>query len=246
MKNEAINEPKSQIFDIPDIGNFDIPDFDVDAFDYLPDEVAETENRYIKPKLIPMKTDQVMYEYAEDLAKNIRIDKGVRYDCLVAGSFIFGDFIEAFLVRYDCKAIKMTITTLSLSQENVDSLCTLMQRGYIDKLDLVVSDYFYSHERHNLVPYMYEQLDIDNRFQLSVAFIHTKVINFLTAGGKKIVIHGSANLRSSGNVEQFTIEENAELFDWYEERFAPIIERFATIRKTAPRKQQWRDMTRKF
>lgn len=33
------------------------------------------------------------------------------------------------MVRNNCKAVRMTITTLSLSQENVDSLATLMQKG---------------------------------------------------------------------------------------------------------------------
>lgn len=46
-------------------------------------------------------------------------------------------------------------------------------------------------------------------------------------------------------MEQFTIEDNAALHDFYEERFTPVLERFATIRKTAPRKVQWRDMTTK-
>jgi hypothetical protein len=228
---------------ISDIGNIDIPELNIDFFDFMPQEVADTENRYIKPKLVAMHDDQVMYDNAVKLAKEIHIDKGIRYDCIVSGSFIFGDFLEAFLVNNNAKAVSMTITTLSLSQENVDSLNTLLTHGFIDNLNIIVSDYFYSHERHALVPYMYERLDIDNRFQLAVAFVHTKTVHFETLGGKKIVIHGSANLRSSGNCEQFTIEENPELHDFYEERFTPIIERFATIRKTAPRRQQWRDMT---
>lgn len=108
---------------------------------------------------------------------------------------------------------------------------------------MVVSDYYYGHERHQLIPYMYSELDHGDPFQLAVAFVHTKTVHMLTAGGKKIVIHGSANLRTSGNVEQFTIDENPELYDFYEERFTPVIDRFKTIRKTAPRKVQWKDMT---
>lgn len=243
--NRSDNEPTDSLDFLGDIGNIDVPDLNLDFFDFMPDEVADTENRYVKPKLVPMKEDQVLYDNAEKLAREIKIEKGSRYDCIVSGSFIFGDFIEAFMVHNNCKAVKMTITTLSLSQENIDSLANLLHKGYIDQLDMVVSDYFYSHERHALIPYMYHELDLDNRFQLSVAFVHTKTVHFETLGGKKIVIHGSANLRTSGNCEQFTIEENPELHDFYEERFSPIIERFATIRKTAPRKVQWKDMTQK-
>jgi hypothetical protein len=236
------NQSNQDDIEVPDFGNFDLPDIQLDMFDFMPDEVADTENRYIKPKLIPMRSEQVMYEYAVQLAKEILPEAGMRYDCLISGSFIFGDFIEAFLTLHNIKATKMTITTLSLSQENIDSLNNLLEHGFIDQLDILVSDYFYSHERFNLIPYMYKQLDIDNRFQLCVAFVHTKTVQFTTLGGRKIVIHGSANLRTSGNVEQFTIEDNPELYDFYEQAFTPIVERFATIRKTAPRATQWHDM----
>lgn len=102
----------------------------------------------------------------------------------------------------------MTITTLSLSQNNIDSLHNLMEGGYIGELNLIVSVYFWAHEIHQLIPYIYRQLDINDRFQLCVGGIHTKTTQFETMGGRKVIIHGSANLRSSGSVEQFTIEEN--------------------------------------
>lgn len=230
---------------IQDFGNFDIPDIGFDSFNFIPGEVADTENRYIKPPLIPMKDEQIMYDNAQKMAREMNFKDGDRYDCIVSGSFIFGDFIEAFMVHNDCKALKMVITTLSLSQENIDSLASLMLKGYVDRLDMIVSDYFYSHERGGLISYMYQELDIDDRFQLAVAFVHTKTVHFETAGGKKIVIHGSANLRTSGNCEQFTIEDNPALYDFYEERFTPILERFKTINKVVPRQTQWRDMTKK-
>lgn len=229
---------------VGDIGNFEIPDIDIALFDFMPEEAADTDNRYIKPRLIPMKPEQICFENAVQMARELKLGKGDRYDCIVSGSFIFGDFIEAFMVMNNCKAVKMVITTLSLSQENIDSLHTLLVKGYIDQLDMVVSDYFYSHERHDLIPYMYEQLDVNDRFQLAVAFVHTKTVHLQTLGGKKIVMHGSANLRTSGNVEQFTIEENPELYEFYDTRFAPVIERFKTINKTAPRKVQWADMSK--
>lgn len=46
----------------------------------------------------------------------------MRADAFIAGSFIFGDFIEAFMTINHAITSKMTISTLSMSQENVDSL----------------------------------------------------------------------------------------------------------------------------
>ena len=91
-----------------------------------------------------------------------------------------------------------------------------------------MSAYFYSHERHSLIPYIYEQLD-NGAFQLAVARAHTKTCQILTKGGKKIVIHGSANMRSSQNIEQFTIEENKPLYDFYEAYFEELLDKHKTI-----------------
>ena len=52
-------------------------------------------------------------------------------------------------------------------------------------------------------------------------------------------MHGSANLRSSGNIEQFTIEENPELYEFYEEKYSKIIEKYATINHSIRMKEAW-------
>lgn len=208
--------------------DFDTEDFDID-FD-LSDKI---ETRISKPKLFrPMKDTQVKFANAKKLAKEINLEDSPRYDCLINGAFIFGDFIEALLVEKNIKCKRMVISTLSLSIDNVDSLRTLLGKNYIDDLSLIVSAYFYSHEVRGLVPYIYQELDYENKFQLAVARTHTKICFFETAGGKKIVLHGSANLRTSANIEQFTIEINENLFDFYDEFHSSIIEKYKTINKT--------------
>lgn len=249
LKNKIMqkNETEETLKDWAlDIGGFDVADIDVTAFYFNPSLDAETESRYIKPKLVPMRNSQVCYEHAKELVNAIGIIKdGDRYDCIVAGSFIFGDFLEGYLVE-NCIGVKeLTISTLSMSQENIDSLHTLLTKHYVDKLNLLISDYFFSHERNSLIPYIYQQLDIDDKFQLSVASVHTKTIHFETEDGTKVVVHGSANLRSSGNVEQFTIEANSELYDFYNNVFSPLIENYQTIKKSVRSKKQWNIMMNK-
>ena len=214
-----------------DIGNFELPDIDLDLMEFLPSDETE-ETRYTLPKVVPMREDFVLYDNAQKMARELRLGFGERFDAFVSGSFIFGDFIEAYLTTQNACAKRMTISTLSMSQNNVDSLHTLMEKGYIEELNLIISVYFWGNERSSLIPYIYKQLDIDDRFQLAVAGVHTKTVNFETLGGRKIVLHGSANLRSSGNIEQFTMEENPELYDFYDEHFNRILDKYATIRKT--------------
>lgn len=217
---------------IPELNiNIDFPDIDFDLSMFE----KGFETRYIKGKIakdIPQR--KIKYANAQKLAKAIDLSSGERYNCIVSGSFIFGDFIEAFIVENNAKCKKMTISTLSLDQNNVDSLANLLNGGFVDELNLIISDYFYAHERNSIVPYIYKSLDIDNRFQLAAAGSHTKIAMFETLGGKKIVVHGSANLRSSNNIEQFVIENNAELYDFYNEYHDKIIQEYKTINKDSP------------
>ena len=230
----------ADMIDAPDLG-FDTDEYDsdnLDLFDYDRQD-NNSDVRYMRPRPAVMPTACVRYDNADALAREIDFKAGMRYDMFVSGSFIFGDFIEAFLRHNNCKAVRMTIGTLSMSKENVDSLYLLMDKGFIDDLRLMVSDYFFGHERRDIVPYIYKKLDIDNRFQMGVTRIHTKTAHFLTLGGKKIVIHASANLRSSGNVEQMTIEENPELYDFYEETYNILFEHFQTINHAVTSRSSW-------
>ena len=226
-----------------DIGNIDLPEIDMSLMDFVPaDETEET--RYTVPKMVRMRSDFVLYDNAVRMAKELRLDPGERFDAFVSGSFIFGDFIEAYLTTHNACAKRMIISTLSMSQDNVDSLHVLMDKGYIQRLDLVISAYFWGNERCGLIPYIYRMLDMGDRFQLAVAGIHTKTCQFETLGGRKIVMHGSANLRSSGNIEQFTMEENPDLYTFYESHFDRFIEKYATIRKPIRNSKAWDLFTR--
>ncbi|WP_286847065.1 hypothetical protein [Proteiniphilum sp. UBA5463] len=217
--------------------NIEINDFDLD----IPMMDNGFKNRYKKSKIArDLPAHKIKYSNAQKLARDIKLDTGIRYDAIVAGNFIFGDFIEAFITHNNAKCTEMTISTLSLDQNNVDSLVNLMEGKFVDNLNMIVSDYFFAHERKSLIPYIYDKLDIDDRFQLASAGSHTKIVLFETAGKKKIVIHGSANLRSSSNIEQFTIEENPGLYDFHLCYHKEIIEKYKTINKEFKRNKSLR------
>jgi hypothetical protein len=196
----------------------------------------ELDSRYLQPKI---KTEDeldefVEYKYAEEFAKNIDLSK--KTFAIVNGSFIFGDFIEALLIENAILCKEMQISTLSLSQENIDSLAGLMYQGYIEKLTIIGSDFFASHEKYNLMEYMKQVLDIDDRFQMIVARTHMKVCIFETSKGNKFVIQGSANLRSSSNYEQMTVEQNAELYDFIKAFHSELEKKYKVINHKVKKK----------
>jgi hypothetical protein len=156
QEQEAITQEQDFL---GDIGNFELPDIDLDLMEFLPSDETE-ETRYTLPKVVPMREDFVLYDNAQKMARELRLGFGERFDAFVSGSFIFGDFIEAYLTTQNACAKRMTISTLSMSQNNVDSLHTLMEKGYIEELNLIISVYFWGNERSSLIPYIYKQLDI--------------------------------------------------------------------------------------
>lgn len=220
--------------------NFDI-DINIEDFaDIEIDLSFEFDSRIHKPPRVKELSDKnIKYKYAHQLANDIIIDKGCRYNVVVNGSFIFGDFIEALIVNNNYHVKKMTISTLSMSQNNIDSLANLINGNYLDELNLIISDHFFSHERHGLIKYAYDILDIDNKFQLAVCRTHCKLCIIEMYNGLKLVIHGSANLRTSANIEQFTIEESETFFDFQNEYQDRIIEKFQTINKTLQGEKLW-------
>jgi hypothetical protein len=173
------------------------------------------------------------------LAEATKIGENQRIDCLVSGDFIFGDFIEAFFVHNQVHTERLILSTLSMSRNNIDSLKTLMLKGYVDNLDLIVSNFFYAHERTKLIKYIHHELDFDNRFQLAVVRSHTKTLLAKTDGGKHLVINGSANLRSSNNIETFTIEDCKATYDFHLGYSDKIIDKYKTINKAIGAKDLW-------
>jgi len=196
--------------------------------------------RYIRPpKTRDIPERMLKYSLAEKLASDIVPETGMRCFVMLDGKFIAGDFIEAWMVKHNIIAKRLIISTLSLSQANVDSLENLLVGGFVGQMDLIVSDYFFSHERQNLVPYIYQRLDIENKFQLAAAGTHCKICLIETVGGHKITIHGSANLRSSGNLEHICIEEGEHLYDFNLEISDKIIDKYKTIRKAERHDALW-------
>jgi hypothetical protein len=226
-----------ETFDFNELSDaFDFSEADSDIFDV--EQLQGIDIRLIKP---PRSKDKVAaWENAQKTASKIDVEVGMSYFGIIDGSFIFGDLIEAIFVGKKLRARRLDIQTLSLSQENVDSLATLLIKGYVKELNLLISDYFFAHERRVLIPYIYDKLDIANRFQLAVCGLHTKIITAELITGLKLVVHGSANLRSSGNIEQIAIQDSDEIYQFITEMNDNIINKFKTINKSIRRQKLWR------
>lgn len=200
-----------------------------------------TQSRFIEPHgCEEIDESRLKYSNAEKLADDIgELPINYRAFVILDGKFIFGDFLEALIVKNNWKCEELTISTLSMSQENVDSLANLINGDYLKQLNLIVSHFYFATERRGLMPYMYEKLDVNEITQIAVASVHTKIAMIRTTCGKKITIHGSANLRTSSNIEQIVVEHSPSLFDFCATVHHNIIEMHKTINKPIRSKLLW-------
>ena len=202
---------------------------------------GQKESRFIEPHDCQDIADyRVKYSNAEKLVDDIGdMTKGKRVFAILDGKFIFGDFIEALIVKNNWLVEDLTISTLSMSQDNVDSLRNLLVGDYVMQMNIIISHYYFANERAGLMPYLYEKLDVDNKLQVAVASVHTKIAMIRTQCGKKITIHGSANMRTSSNIEQIVIEAGDDIYDFCYGIHASIVEMHKTINKPVRRNALW-------
>lgn len=217
------------------MGDFALPSFDFggvgDDLDFSLSDVRRGGKsdgietcRYDRPRIYDNVLGCVEYEHAQDFVDDIELRDGYRAFAFVSGNFVFGDVLEAMVDQHKVAPRSMTIQTLSMSEENIDSLRNVVELmdGRLERLRIILSVYFWGHEHRpgQLVPYLYEALDVDGLdFDVAFASIHTKIVSVETLAGHHLVMDGSANLRSSRNIEQLRIECDDGLYE-YIERFA--------------------------
>lgn len=182
--------------------------------------VDESEpSRYVVTRVQGQVRCPVTWDNAKEFAKSLPLLKpGERINAIVGGNFIFGDFVCAWLLENGVRAEELTICTLGLSVSNVEALRFCVDKGYIGRLNIIVSGFFFVHERHAIIAELLKRMDIEREgysFSLAAAGIHTKVVLLRVRNGMKFIMRGSANFRSSASLEEFEFENSSELYDFY-------------------------------
>lgn len=242
------------IFDMDFEIDFDLSDFQL--IDRLTEDIGHAPNpqqRVLQPRIDPGDfIHHVMFNNAEEFADQIDLSPHVRTFAWINGNFIFGDIIEALMVRRNMGVKKLHIASLGISRENIDSLknCMIMMGDDLEKLVLVLSGYYYSHYKFSDVPYLYQELDDPlNRVQIAFGGYHAKIIAIETMLGNHLTIHGSANMRSSNSIEQIMVEQSDDLYAFNVAIMDEIADTFGTINHTAQyvqpsKKEQWNTIRR--
>ena len=135
---------------------------------------------------------------------------------IISGKYALWELIPAVIERMGQPIAELTIATLSFNRQNAADILSMLDDGHIRKMSMLISYYFKSTSRpvyDSLIPQLRE------RGQKVLAMrTHCKILLAKMADATTYVVESSANLRSSVNIEQFTMTADDELyqfhFDW--------------------------------
>lgn len=133
--------------------------------------------------------------------------------CILRGDFVLADLLPYLLDGYVCDHLR--IATLTMSVENAKLLRKLRDSGQVGRLTMVISHYFQQVNKSTIYHDIRGVLDEVATF--TVMRSHAKVICIARRRPEEatacdwLTIEGSANLRSSDNLEQMTIFNDEEV-----------------------------------
>ena len=176
--------------------------------------VQKIDQRAERGIIIPERTAQLKNLIGE-------FDKTKQYHFIsVTGGFDCVNFIDYIADNEHIK--NLLIASLRIGDTEIEYLNELCNQGKIDGIDSVVSKTF---ERTNK-KYKYFDLlkkkGINNNWNIAVVNNHSKVILFKTTDNY-YVLETSANLNTNVKLEQFSLTNSFELWQFYSQFYQKIL-----------------------
>lgn len=146
-------------------------------------------------------------------------EEGGTTHCILRGDFVLGDLIGKLMETGYCAHLR--IATLGMSVYNAQMLARLHQEGKVGEISLVLSHYFEQVNKSTV--YADCRSILEGKAKIHVMRSHAKIILMARAGKRGeepkdwLVMEGSANLRSSDNLEQMTIFNDREVYEFHRE-----------------------------
>lgn len=173
----------------------------------LKQEVKDKLNHLIKPI-----NAEIIKDYIPELGENTFF--------LMNGNCQFVDYITEF-VKVIKRVDEIYLTTLSLNDHTFNSLDKILPDL---KKNILVSSYFLATDKNNTLGKAKEKGQLE-KYEIGFFRNHTKMV-LIRSGKNFFVFTGSANLRSSGTIEQFCIFNQREIYEFNKTWIMHLIDKY--------------------
>jgi hypothetical protein len=140
---------------------------------------------------------------------------GEAVHCLMTGRYDPTALLVVLIERQPMPCEHLRIGTLSLKQRNLYELYRSLDSRKVGRLTLLVSEFFREHHAEICATLINELAGRSPLHFFAAARSHAKVVTMQFQDGGKMVLEGSANLRTNSNREQFCLLHHAGVHDWH-------------------------------
>lgn len=155
-----------------------------------------------------------------EIIRNYIPKKGQTTFFLMNGNCEFVDFIAEFIKNVGTVQ-EIILTTLSANKKSFESLDEILPN--LTK-HVLISSYFLATDKSKTLPTLKEEKKL-NKYNIGFFRNHTKLC-LIKTDTDFYLFSGSANLRSSGTIEQFTIFSSKELYEFNKQWILFLIEKY--------------------
>jgi hypothetical protein len=134
--------------------------------------------------------------------------------CLMGDDFNAWEIVPAMLELCGAPASRLFIATLGFNKPMVKHLAELVEARAIEESWLLCSHYFQATDKPLYRHAVDTLADCGPRAKINFARSHAKIL-CMEIDGRHFVMEGSANLRNCNNVEQITLTQSRDLFDFH-------------------------------
>ncbi len=178
---------------------------------------------------------QVMFREASELIAVLPA-KGESVHAVMTGQYDLMLVLAAILGKIGIVCNHLRIATLSFNDRNTSEMANLLQTGKVQSITLLCSVFFRDHNQREFANAVKSAADFPERWRLAATRSHCKVI-CCDFGNQKLILDGSANLRTNSNWEQLAVIMDDDLHDWHSRWIDERVNHAAAVEKEKEREK---------
>ena len=150
----------------------------------------------------------------EQLLKGSELRKGEQLRIVSEKSFNAIVVLDYFNRKYKLEEVVMAVYRINYIA--VDALVQMIANNEFLMMSILLSSFFRENKRYERwCETLTKMAEEEERLRVGFAHNHAKVFLAKTECGKSIVFEGSGNLSDNARIEQYTLEDNAQVYDFH-------------------------------